>query len=211
MNATEHDGLLQAIIEQPHDNGLCRIYADWLEDNGDEERAEFIRLQLQLGDPNATDVGRDQRKAMFERLSQLLNDNSARWAPWYARSTGNGVVWDRGFIIQFNCTLECWCGLKGLSGSGPLIVASHPIEKVKLMDRKAYSHLEVSEECGWWASDNPIDADDLPRLLWDRLPDRGNGLILSWYPTEAIANDALSKACIALAKKRRAHDRSVHP
>src|SRR5262245_14616634 len=42
------DGLFQAILESPHDQVLRRVHADWFEENGDVERAEFVRLQCSL-------------------------------------------------------------------------------------------------------------------------------------------------------------------
>jgi uncharacterized protein (TIGR02996 family) len=40
------DGLLQDIIENPADDVPRLIYADWLEENGAEERARFIRQAI---------------------------------------------------------------------------------------------------------------------------------------------------------------------
>lgn len=37
------DGLLAAILDQPKERTLYRIFADWLEENGDGEWASFIR------------------------------------------------------------------------------------------------------------------------------------------------------------------------
>lgn len=45
---TADAGLLRAIIEDPHDVGLRLIYADWLEEHGEEERSEFVRVQCEL-------------------------------------------------------------------------------------------------------------------------------------------------------------------
>src|SRR5262245_60724010 len=45
------DYLLAAIREQPGDDLARMAYADWLEENGDPDRAQFIRLQLQLDQP----------------------------------------------------------------------------------------------------------------------------------------------------------------
>src|SRR5437764_549926 len=39
-------GLLQAILEAPDDDAPRLVYADWLEDHGDPEWAEFIRAQI---------------------------------------------------------------------------------------------------------------------------------------------------------------------
>src|SRR5579885_16507 len=49
MGAFSDDrGFLEAICREPSDRGLRLIYADWLEDHGQEERAEVIRLQIEL-------------------------------------------------------------------------------------------------------------------------------------------------------------------
>ncbi|MBY0230983.1 MAG: TIGR02996 domain-containing protein, partial [Gemmataceae bacterium] len=40
-----HDAFLEAILADPHDDAHRLVYADWLEENGDEARARFIRLQ----------------------------------------------------------------------------------------------------------------------------------------------------------------------
>src|SRR5262249_22683139 len=41
-------GLLDAILADPDDDSLRRVYADWLDEHGEPERAEVIRLQLAL-------------------------------------------------------------------------------------------------------------------------------------------------------------------
>lgn len=48
---TTGDALLQAILDEPDADDLRLIYADWLEDHGEEERAEFIRVQCELAGP----------------------------------------------------------------------------------------------------------------------------------------------------------------
>ena len=37
---------LQAIAESPDDDALRMVYSDWLEENQEAERAEFIRTQV---------------------------------------------------------------------------------------------------------------------------------------------------------------------
>ncbi len=44
----EHAGFLQAICENPDDDTPRLVYADWLEEHGNAERAEFIRTQIDL-------------------------------------------------------------------------------------------------------------------------------------------------------------------
>ncbi len=48
MSESEEAGFLDAIASKPADDADRLIYADWLEDNGDPNRAELIRLQCNL-------------------------------------------------------------------------------------------------------------------------------------------------------------------
>jgi uncharacterized protein (TIGR02996 family) len=64
----DEDGLLQAIFEAPDDDLPRLVYADWLDDNGEPERAEVIRLQC----------GPEQEGAT-SRVRELLEGHGARW------------------------------------------------------------------------------------------------------------------------------------
>jgi uncharacterized protein (TIGR02996 family) len=44
----QDETLLQAIIDDPDDDMVRLVYADWLDDRGQSERAEFIRVQIEL-------------------------------------------------------------------------------------------------------------------------------------------------------------------
>jgi uncharacterized protein (TIGR02996 family) len=41
-----YEPFLRAICENPEDDTVRLVYADWLDENGDPDRAEFIRLQV---------------------------------------------------------------------------------------------------------------------------------------------------------------------
>ena len=45
---TDGDALLAAILAEPDDDTARLVYADWLQEQGDEGRAEFIRVQCEL-------------------------------------------------------------------------------------------------------------------------------------------------------------------
>lgn len=53
MSATAADlaGLLRAVVESPGDDAVRLVYADALEEKGEQARADFIRLQLELEKP----------------------------------------------------------------------------------------------------------------------------------------------------------------
>ena len=58
---TERDALYRAIIANPEDDTPRFVYADWLEENGRAEEAEFIRVECRLEtlapeDPEFTDL-----------------------------------------------------------------------------------------------------------------------------------------------------------
>jgi uncharacterized protein (TIGR02996 family) len=45
---THDEAFLQAMIETPDDDTPRLVYADWLDEHGDPDRAEFIRIQCEL-------------------------------------------------------------------------------------------------------------------------------------------------------------------
>jgi uncharacterized protein (TIGR02996 family) len=71
------DAFIQAIIDNPDDDSPRLVYADWLEENGRPERADFIRVQCALahlphGDP--------RREALEARERELLEGHQEEWA-----------------------------------------------------------------------------------------------------------------------------------
>jgi uncharacterized protein (TIGR02996 family) len=91
------DSLLAAIIDSPADDAPRLVYADWLEENGDPDRAEFIRLQIALTNPN---LEADRRVSLARRERELLAEHADRFAGPFA---GKGLHWvfRRGFIHRF--------------------------------------------------------------------------------------------------------------
>jgi uncharacterized protein (TIGR02996 family) len=45
---TDRDALFQAILHAPEDDAPRLVFADWLDENGEADRAEFIRVQCRL-------------------------------------------------------------------------------------------------------------------------------------------------------------------
>ncbi len=67
-------GLWQAILDEPFAVDLRLIYADALDDSGDEHRAEFVRVQCEL----ETCTERTRRSFLKEREKELL----VHWHAW---------------------------------------------------------------------------------------------------------------------------------
>src|SRR3954466_8054358 len=75
---SERLGLLQAIRDRPDDDALRLVLADWLEDHGDSEQAEFIRVRIE----RARLPDEDDRQAELEaRERRLLLKHAERWVP----------------------------------------------------------------------------------------------------------------------------------
>lgn len=45
---TDRDALLRSILEHPQEDLPRLVYADWLDEAGEAERAEFLRCQVEL-------------------------------------------------------------------------------------------------------------------------------------------------------------------
>src|SRR4051794_8024510 len=72
---TQAEAFLRAIIDNPDDESLRLIYADYLDERGDP-RAEFIRVQCALA---RIPQGDRRREALEARERELLSQVVAPW------------------------------------------------------------------------------------------------------------------------------------
>jgi uncharacterized protein (TIGR02996 family) len=87
---------LRVILAEPDSDGPRLVYADWLDENGQSARAEFIRVQC----ARSRLPGSDSRVPFLkERESVLLEQHRV---PWSAPLSGLATKWDfvRGFPDQ---------------------------------------------------------------------------------------------------------------
>ncbi len=86
---TENEALLQAVCAEPDNDEPRLVYADWLEENGDLARAEFIRMQLKLAKTPYRSYPWDrltiQRRIMDKWLEQLPALQGILWYPLFRR------------------------------------------------------------------------------------------------------------------------------
>jgi len=73
---TEDAALWRAVVAAPHDDAPRLIYADWLEENGSPERAEFIRVQCRLA---RLDADAAERPTLDHRERQLWLKHKSAW------------------------------------------------------------------------------------------------------------------------------------
>src|SRR4051794_15810155 len=82
------EALLQAIQEAPADEAPWLVLADWLDDQGQPERAELLRLSRPL---HAGPEG-DQRRACEQRVRELLLAGVVPCVPALTNSLGMRLV-----------------------------------------------------------------------------------------------------------------------
>ncbi len=205
---TESEALLQAIIENPDADLPRLVYADWIEEHGsDSERAEFIRVQIEL--PNR---GPDFLK-QYDREWELIEQKTNEWFPdfeitnnpeWFDEPHCEGnkpeqwALLCRGFLDRVACTMSYWVE------HGPKLIREHPIQIVMITDKRTWN---VGREFTWFDDGDIVDATDgLPECIYyflEGYTSRGGNYEWKAYKTEEEADSAFSTACLKWAKQQK--------
>jgi uncharacterized protein (TIGR02996 family) len=92
--------LLATIIANPQDDTARLVYADWLQENGDEDRAEFIRVQCALAQKRLP-AGSPPRRQLEKQQRTLFAARAAKWAEAYGKWCEVDLdYWRRGFPTE---------------------------------------------------------------------------------------------------------------
>lgn len=148
--ATEEAGFLAAICADPGDDTARLVYADWLQEHGREERAEFIRVQVWLwanpscgsctgsewsaGKPCHECKDREERRGRVA-LRLFARYSWREFAGPAINIVPDGARWDdhiqyaRGFVESVTCASADWLA------HGDAILAQHPVTAVRLTTR----------------------------------------------------------------------------
>jgi len=129
-----HNAFLRAIISDPDDDLPRLVYADFLDETGDTDRAEFIRVQCRLAEYEEHDP---HFRELEDREHALLATNEAEW--FREREGLNEWVWRRGFVD------EVADGHSNREASESLF-AAQPIQRWKVQTRDVHSVLVLSKE-----------------------------------------------------------------
>src|SRR4051812_25019677 len=70
---------LAAIRAHPDDDGPRLAYADWLDEHGDADRAEFIRVQCRRHAQTVADPFHPDAAPLMRRERELLGRHEAAW------------------------------------------------------------------------------------------------------------------------------------
>jgi uncharacterized protein (TIGR02996 family) len=71
---SDREAFVAAIAANPHDDLPRLVFADWLEEHGDPERAEFIRTQIRWHHADG-----EERKQLDERAGEMFREHAHRW------------------------------------------------------------------------------------------------------------------------------------
>src|SRR5262245_53509341 len=91
-------GLLADCKAHPDEDAPRLILADWIEDNGDPERAEFLRLQVAESGSGPRPLSLPRRRALGDRDQALLAQHGGRWLGPLAALGRGAVGWSRGLL-----------------------------------------------------------------------------------------------------------------
>jgi uncharacterized protein (TIGR02996 family) len=117
----QEDAFLQAIREEPDDDTVRLIFADWLEERGDP-RSEFIRLQCALAGMAEED---ERRPALQELAERLLRQHQPRWVGSLS-SRVTGYAFRRGFVEEITISAAAFIT------HGRELFRHHPIRTVRV-------------------------------------------------------------------------------
>jgi uncharacterized protein (TIGR02996 family) len=199
---TEQETFVRAICEQPEDNVSRMVYADWLEDHGDPDRAEFIRDQIEWR-PGSRDI-------------DLLDANWDRWFPTVARHdergftrqtsgygglvvpllSGNTVIFSRGFICEVRFSTAHSFRKHADDGYW----GHQPVTAVTLCDKEPDNYPEAGTRHRWWLGGHTraylLDSDLYSLAVMT--VNKGE----RYFATRADALRALSVACVLFGRER---------
>lgn len=137
--------LLAAILANRADDTPRLVYADWCDENGHPERAEFIRVQVELERQRLT-FGVSTPTNAFKVLDRRSSELIGAWCNVWFRFDERPFCWNkafgrdesscgplcvfptvsRGFVSHITCSWSDW------HTHADAITASQPIERVKL-------------------------------------------------------------------------------
>lgn len=124
----EENAFLAAIIAQPDDTTTRLVFADWLEEHGDPDRAAFIRLQIQQSHLAEEDPACEE---IQHQTCPLFEKNKSKWLadlPAWLQQEVSAHNFTRGFLSNFNKTAA------KVARIPQRVWAGHPIQELALHD-----------------------------------------------------------------------------
>ena len=137
-STTEEQPFITAVCAAPFDNLPRLVCADWLEERGESERAEFIRVQVERAEKEASGrFGPEHLLKLHEREERLLGFAPGGHRPglknydhWFGdwldtRRSDYGKWLSRGFVSRIECTLAVFMGYECERCGGQRMMTLH--------------------------------------------------------------------------------------
>jgi uncharacterized protein (TIGR02996 family) len=143
---------LRSIIAAPDDDLPRLVYADWLDENGDPDRAELIRVQCELAKMPDHDP---RRRSLEDREHELLGEHEVGWLsglPGYIQEW----EWRRGFVYEVSASLV------QIQNDPNESFAGHPVTSLRAVPHPADS----GDEDDWFRDRLRFRAYDWSSWTW---------------------------------------------
>jgi len=182
---TDRETFTRAICADPDDDTTRLVFADWLEEHGEPERAEFIRVQIEHAHGNP---GRSYGE-LTPRERQLLDLHLARW---FADPEVTGIGRGFGFHIELPCD--------AFMQRAEALFATHPVTSVQLTDQEPLNCSDDGEPPRYiwvraWREDRRFTSWEIPFYVWG--PE-----LETIFDTEDAAHEAASRCCVTFGRRR---------
>ncbi len=219
----ERERFLRAILADPEDDFVRLVFADWLDEHGEVELGEFIRVQIELANwkiyqapselRELADSGRlyahHARQLIAEKVAQseerfttlcrrereLLGVHKHEWFGHVINRKAWPLNWDYRFRRGFveGVTLAA----EGWVEHGREICRVAPVRKVALADKSPSCQRTESPH---WSNVISSDRCFLPTELYSRLTWGTQTAFYKTYRSRELALEDLSEACLRYAK-----------
>jgi len=179
----DYQGFLAQMRERPDDDVVRLACADWLDERGETDWAEFVRVGCELNQrfrrraKDGNGIGlRDRNIApLMDRERKLLAANRDLWHECWLDSYTSDVIWStrvryfypdadepayeigycRGFVESVTCDAAAWLA------HGDAVIVAHPVMRVSLTTRPGPGTFGF-DYSGVWA-----DADRSDVVPWE--------------------------------------------
>lgn len=198
---SERAAFINAILDNPSDDTARLVFADWLEEHGEPERAEFIRVQIEADKlPGAA----HEKSVPGKRADELLQAHQKAWRGAVGFGPAHGR-YERGFLERVGIRIYDFDGAESALAVEPVFFALEcpgvdlrnqpiPIEQVETLQNSPFMRAVIQLGPFTDGYDNFFGADRFARLL--RSPHLTNvrGIDLGDHPLGAEFIRAIARA-----------------
>jgi uncharacterized protein (TIGR02996 family) len=102
---SQDEAFRRDILANPDDDAVRLIYADWLDEQCDRDRADFIRVQCRLAQLKDIDA---EKIDLEDHAAELLGIHEGRWRDEIPAAVRGKVAFARGFVEKFRTSPGGW-------------------------------------------------------------------------------------------------------